>query len=404
MTMACPDEPGETNDIGALDDDWYGDWIAAWRRAIRVTPHAVTLVELASRRFIELSTAAAELLLTTPEDGIGADCLAIAERRDESEQTFRLVEAGHVEVLQARRLFQHADGSSLEVRSWARAIRSPIGPDLGLWVVSDATADRTGSDEGRDVASQVGGDASVGRLDRTASSVADDLVVPPVEFQARLGTMPAHVAELELDRHWRVAGLNGNLSDLGLLREPLMGQPIIDMVHPDDIAGLLWAFAAACASARCAVRIRVRKPNLGWASLDTEVSLDRFDAEPRFSLALAPVLVADGSEWSRRMSSLERRLRRIAVEVEDAGRMGEQVEHDYLGSLFAQRNLSTRQVEIVTRLLRGERVSGIAESMFLSHSTVRNHLVVVFRKFEVGSQQELITFLRRATPDDRSPR
>jgi DNA-binding NarL/FixJ family response regulator len=59
--------------------------------------------------------------------------------------------------------------------------------------------------------------------------------------------------------------------------------------------------------------------------------------------------------------------------------------------------LSGRQREIVTRLLAGERVPQIAREMYLSPSTVRNHLSAVFRRFGVHSQVELIALLGRGT-------
>jgi DNA-binding CsgD family transcriptional regulator len=64
--------------------------------------------------------------------------------------------------------------------------------------------------------------------------------------------------------------------------------------------------------------------------------------------------------------------------------------------------LSGRELEIVARLMNGDRVPAIAESLFLSPSTVRNHLSAVFRKLRVQSQQELIRLLRRTdTPPGR---
>jgi DNA-binding CsgD family transcriptional regulator len=56
--------------------------------------------------------------------------------------------------------------------------------------------------------------------------------------------------------------------------------------------------------------------------------------------------------------------------------------------------LSPREVEIVLRLLAGDRVPLIAASLYLAPSTVRNHLSAVFRKFGVNSQQQLIVLLR----------
>jgi DNA-binding CsgD family transcriptional regulator len=59
--------------------------------------------------------------------------------------------------------------------------------------------------------------------------------------------------------------------------------------------------------------------------------------------------------------------------------------------------LSARQTEIVARLIAGDRVAEIARSMYLSPSTVRNHLVAIYRKFGVHSQAELLAALLRAS-------
>jgi len=56
--------------------------------------------------------------------------------------------------------------------------------------------------------------------------------------------------------------------------------------------------------------------------------------------------------------------------------------------------LSARQWEVVSRLVRGERVVTIAAEMYLSQSTVRNHLSAIFRKVGVHSQQELLALWR----------
>jgi DNA-binding CsgD family transcriptional regulator len=45
------------------------------------------------------------------------------------------------------------------------------------------------------------------------------------------------------------------------------------------------------------------------------------------------------------------------------------------------------------RLATGERVPGIARALFLSESTVRNHLTSVYRKFGVHSQNDLMSRL-----------
>jgi DNA-binding CsgD family transcriptional regulator len=59
----------------------------------------------------------------------------------------------------------------------------------------------------------------------------------------------------------------------------------------------------------------------------------------------------------------------------------------------ARMDLSERQRYILTRLLRGERAPAIAKTLYLSPSTVRNHLSAIYRKFGVKSHAELIDAL-----------
>jgi DNA-binding CsgD family transcriptional regulator len=61
--------------------------------------------------------------------------------------------------------------------------------------------------------------------------------------------------------------------------------------------------------------------------------------------------------------------------------------------------LTTRELEVVNRLLDGDRPPAIADALFLSQSTVRNHLASVFAKLGVTSQQELTNLFRVADND-----
>jgi DNA-binding NarL/FixJ family response regulator len=96
-----------------------------------------------------------------------------------------------------------------------------------------------------------------------------------------------------------------------------------------------------------------------------------------------------------RVAELEGRLRRIAAELRAAGLM-----EDERQSLPVPRDipqlveLSSRQREILVRLLNAQRVSLIAAELYVSPSTVRNHLTTIFTKFGVHSQAELLAVLR----------
>jgi DNA-binding CsgD family transcriptional regulator len=59
--------------------------------------------------------------------------------------------------------------------------------------------------------------------------------------------------------------------------------------------------------------------------------------------------------------------------------------------------LPDRQSRIVEGLLQGDRVPAIAAKLYLSKSTIHNHLTMIFERFGVKSQVELLTYLRGTT-------
>jgi DNA-binding CsgD family transcriptional regulator len=171
---------------------------------------------------------------------------------------------------------------------------------------------------------------------------------------------------------------------------------IVDLVHPDDVGRVLEAFESAAASPSGNAVVSVRRGG-GRACQGTRVLVNYFREQDRFEFTVAPV-VDHGLAELDRASELERRLRRIADEVEAAGlfqRAARLPDPDRVPGL---ETLSSRQWEIVTRLLRGERVPRMARAMYLSPSTVRNHLSTIFRKLGVHSQAELID--RLYPPDE----
>lgn len=88
----------------------------------------------------------------------------------------------------------------------------------------------------------------------------------------------------------------------------------------------------------------------------------------------------------------------VATLVADYLRTSRPDPHDSVrmldGAVPGMDRLSRRELEVVRMLLLGDRVPIIARHLFVSQSTVRNHLSSVFRKLRVRSQQELIVLLR----------
>jgi DNA-binding CsgD family transcriptional regulator/PAS domain-containing protein len=99
-----------------------------------------------------------------------------------------------------------------------------------------------------------------------------------------------------------------------------------------------------------------------------------------------------------RAADLEEHLRRIGEEVRRAGVTSWLDALPSVDEVPELALLTSREREVLLRLFTGERVRYIAEALFLSESTVRNHLTAVFRKFDVRSQAALLARLRDGAP------
>jgi DNA-binding NarL/FixJ family response regulator len=94
-----------------------------------------------------------------------------------------------------------------------------------------------------------------------------------------------------------------------------------------------------------------------------------------------------------RAARLEGHLWRIAAEVAASGVGDAATAAETWRTDPVVREMSPRQLDVLRRLLRGERVPSIARDLYLSASTVRNHLAAIYRRAGVHSQAELIARL-----------
>lgn len=112
-----------------------------------------------------------------------------------------------------------------------------------------------------------------------------------------------------------------------------------------------------------------------------------------------PINAARKAHTGEYAAFLERRLSHIAKEVERAGLAIRSHGAPPARLLPGLERLSDREREVLDLLTRGLRVPTIAERLFVSQSTVRNHVSALFRKLGVQSQAELIE--RVLDPEDR---
>ena len=220
---------------------------------------------------------------------------------------------------------------------------------------------------------------------------SDDRVSP---ITKHLGREPVTLAIGTIDAKFKITAMSCDITDLlGVVPRDLVGKVLLSGVERRDVSRLL----AACderSQPAVALRIPLRNQDDDWVELCC--ILTSLAGNPDRCFILAPEPDAQGP--TSRVSELEHHLWTIAAIVEASGvlqRIGPMRDMTALPQANA---LTIRQWEILARIARGERVPTIASDLYLSQSTVRNHLSAIFKRFGVRSQPELLKVIN-AAPD-----
>jgi PAS domain S-box-containing protein len=198
-----------------------------------------------------------------------------------------------------------------------------------------------------------------------------------------------------MDERYRIEHVSSESTQLlGRTANELLLVSLLDLVHPDDAAAIVRAFEKSVNDdAEVTLLGRFAQRDGTWRPLRLVIRPIGADTT-RFGFMLTPVGASPLPDDAERIAELEQRLQRIAEEVQAAGILEGFGQMPKLAQIAGLNSLTARQWAIVSRLLRGQRVPAIAQSMYLSQSTVRNHLAMVFRKVGVHSQAELLRLLR----------
>ena len=196
------------------------------------------------------------------------------------------------------------------------------------------------------------------------------------------------------DANWVIETVSTEIAQL-IDRTPseVMGRSLLGLVDPEDVEELR-GLANDRVEPRSLPQIRFLLPTGGEVGICVLVA-PRPEPKPGIRFAMVGRIESYYPQQEDRVADLELRLRRIGAEVRAAGLIDAAampaLQHPELSEL------SARQWEILSRLLEGERVPSIARNLFISPSTVRNHLSMIFQRFGVHSQAELLEKLRRPT-------
>jgi DNA-binding CsgD family transcriptional regulator len=190
------------------------------------------------------------------------------------------------------------------------------------------------------------------------------------------------------DHEWVIVHVSSDVKGLlGSSPETYKNVPLLGLVQPADVQAFILAVGRVAADGGGAtLRMHLRSGDNQWRDVWCLVLALCDHSPPRLGLAVSAVSES-GEELS---SELHKQLGVLGGDV--IGGMDQCALH------VPSETLSTRQWEVVTRLVRGERVKDIAAELYLSPTTVRNHLTAIYRKFGVHSQTALMAKLLYA-PD-----
>lgn len=334
----------------------------AARALVHSSDHPLAVLELPSGKFLAVNPPLASALGSAVDALVGSSAL---------EQLHPGERHAAQQCLQAL-----ADGSLTGYQA-VRRQANPDHPDeeFSIWVsVADADGRRVG------LASLVPyGGQGQGQTLIPEVPTAGDLV---------LGTV---------DGSWRIDRISQDVTSLlGITPDQCTGAPVLGAIHPSDVPAFLAAVQHARQGKR-AVRLTLRLSAgpQAWAEVAAVLAtLSPGDPPPlAFALIRAPA-GQDSSGDSLRQTQLETHLLRIAQELRAAGLMPGIEQLPPLAEAPQLGELTSRELAVLTRLLDGQRVPAIAAELFVSPSTVRNHLSSIYAKLGVRGQVDVIRLLR----------
>jgi DNA-binding CsgD family transcriptional regulator/PAS domain-containing protein len=314
---------------------------------------AVAQVDLATQRLVAVSDSVAALLGSERPALLGR---LVSDFVDgEPTGALPLLATGRLDGFEAPRRLRRVDGSVIDAYVWAHVLGLERPARFG------------------------------------AAFVLEDGAPAPPGFDA---SGPDHRVIGTVDDEWRIDRISWDAEAmLGYRAADVAGALFLAVINPHDLPELLAGLAHVHATSRNAVvRLRVRRADMRW--MWCRVRLAALGDPPRFAFTLRALVDSTTTTSTERLGELEWRLGRIAHELRSVGLPVPSSGSPVMAEMPELATLTSREWETLSRLADGGRVAGIATTLGLSQSTVRNHLSAIFRKLNVGSQSELLSLLR----------
>jgi DNA-binding CsgD family transcriptional regulator len=209
-----------------------------------------------------------------------------------------------------------------------------------------------------------------------------------------------------IDAHGAVSSLSTAVSPMETELVSALDVSLRHAAHPADGTIVDQMLQTLAGSGSASGEVRLPHSELGWVPCQFQLFAMRRAGRSGSDSSLVEldqlVFVLTASIGTRlvmeRIARLERHIRRIGSEVHAADVALTVADRTDRGSntLLDGLDLTVRQREIVERLLLGQRVATIGAALYISQSTVRNHLARVYRLVGVHSQEALLDAVRAA--------
>jgi PAS domain S-box-containing protein len=322
---------------------------------------ALGVLELPSSRVLTANAAMARLLGLTSKALVGSTGLdlAVPEHREASDKALRALADGTLSGYQAIRSFRTSDGPRQELSLWVCAV-----------------------------------DIEGGRVGLISAAPLNDVGPPPGLPTVLDAPAPGEVVLCTLDKQWRIDRISHDVLDmLGLQPEEAAGLPVLGALHAGDVQSFLTAIEHARSGHRT-VRVGVRLRTKAGDQVPVAVVLATLSDDYPPAIAFAFVADHKSSADGGTLSAFHEELQRINHDLRVAGVLPRLDRLPNIGRFPALSALSTREWQVLVMLLDGYRVASIAADLYVSPSTVRNHLSSIFSKVGAHSQADLIHKLR----------
>ena len=349
-----------------LRGDEVGPCTEFARRASRISGVPLAVLGLPSGNVLLANAAVARVLGVTSETLIGSNYLdlVVTEEQRAAEEAFQALAHGALTGYQAVGSFRMEKGPAQQMALWVFAVEVD-----GERVVLVSAVPLHGGTTALEPTTTV-------------------LNGPP----------PGHIVLGTIDNEWRIDRVSHDVVEmLGYNPEEVVGLPLLGAIHPREIPSFLAAVEHARIVRRTVqARVRIRGKSSDWVPVTIVLATLTGDFPPALAVALvrsSDVGTVIGATSRTERSRLDMELQRITHDLGVAGvvpRLGRLPDVTRVPALSA---LTTREWEVLVLLLEGQRVAYIAAELYVSQSTVRNHLSSIFSKLGVHSQAHLIRLL-----------